>query len=166
MPSTAVSIVSALFFTPGICYVKYVQGNLSNLMGNAAMAHATKTRSSLSSSRSTLNRTSIAIPMRQKLALRDVFMFYCRWLDKTNYIYMSRTQFLRMCRDACLMGPSLDAVALTLLFEKVHSQSPMASSGARISITDWIIALGLIANRLFGYESSPQEAFDKVGASG
>ena len=34
-------------------------------------------------------------------------------------MYMSRTQFLRMCRDTLLMGPMMDAVTLNLLFEKV-----------------------------------------------
>jgi hypothetical protein len=34
-------------------------------------------------------------------------------------MYMSRTQFLRMCRDTMLMGPKMDAVSLNLLFEKV-----------------------------------------------
>lgn len=48
-----------------------------------------------------------------------MFIFYCSWSEKHNYLFMSRTQFLRMCRDTLLMGPRLDAVSLNLLFEKV-----------------------------------------------
>jgi len=35
-------------------------------------------------------------------------------------MYMSRTQFLKMCRDTLLMGAQMDAAALNLLFEKVR----------------------------------------------
>jgi hypothetical protein len=52
-----------------------------------------------------------------------VFIFYCSWAEKHNYLYMSRSQFLRCCRDTMLMGGDLDVVALSLLFDKVSSES-------------------------------------------
>jgi len=58
--------------------------------------------------------------LSQRQCLREIFIYYCQWSDKHNYMYMSRTQFLKMCRDTLLMGAQMDAAALNLLFEKVR----------------------------------------------
>jgi hypothetical protein len=70
--------------------------------------------------------SSLASSTPQRQQLRDVFIFYCQWSEKHNYMYMSRTQFLRMCRDTMLMGPQMDAVALNLLFEKVSGMAAVS----------------------------------------
>ena len=52
--------------------------------------------------------------------LRDIFMFYCSWGEKSNYLTMSRSQFLRFARDCLLMGgEGLDATSLSLIFDRV-----------------------------------------------
>jgi hypothetical protein len=67
-----------------------------------------------------IKRYCLAFLCLQKTNLRNVFIFYCSWAEKNNYLYMSRTQFLRMCRDTGIMGPHLDAVALNIMFQKVR----------------------------------------------
>lgn len=129
---------------------------LSNVMGNAALTHANKARARIMSAKAT-KPISLSVPMRLKLALRNVFIHYSNWPNEGGLsIQMSRTQFLRCCRDCRLMRPELTAVQLNILFEKVHQHSTAQSSGSRLSISDWITALGLIANRLYGM--LPQQA--------
>jgi hypothetical protein len=131
---------------------------LSNVMGNAALTHANKARARIMSAKAT-KPISLAVPMRLKLALRNVFIHYSNWPNEGGLsIQMSRTQFLRCCRDCHLMRPELTAVQLNILFEKVHQHSSAKpqNTGSRLSISDWIIALGLIAQRLYGM--LPQQA--------
>ncbi len=58
----------------------------------------------------------------QRVALREVFIFYCGWAERHNYTYMSSSQFLRFCKDTLIMAGDLDATTLSLLFDKVKAR--------------------------------------------
>ncbi len=97
-----------------------VQNKLSNLMSHAGLAHASKPCVPLSPTRLKRLEGAIAISPEQRRALREVFIFYCGWAEKSNYLYMSSSQFLRFCKDTYLMVGDMDATGLALIFEKVR----------------------------------------------
>ncbi|GAX80142.1 hypothetical protein CEUSTIGMA_g7580.t1 [Chlamydomonas eustigma] len=135
--------------------------NLSNLQSYAALAHPSIARASLPSQRSWHNSVPVNISAEQKQELRDTYVYYCGWSERQNYLYMSRTQFLRFCRDTRLMGDTFNVVELSILFEKVHVHSPDINPGVKLNLADWLQALLYIAVHLHA-ELSPQAAFDKV----
>jgi hypothetical protein len=93
---------------------------LSNLMAHAGLVHTTVPRAPAAPARLSRVEQHIAIiTHEQKLALRDVFCRYAAWGARHSYMHMSCSQFLRFCHDANLMSQKLDAVALSLLFDKV-----------------------------------------------
>lgn len=58
--------------------------------------------------------------MMQRAALREVFVYYCRWSsERQKYLHMTRAQFLRFARDTLLINADMPAVALESLFAQV-----------------------------------------------
>ena len=123
------NMASVLLVWTCVCVV--VQARLSNLMASASTAHSLKPRTPLSSSKARIQEVeNVRTSLEQKLALRDVFIYYASWGEKHNYMFMSRSQFIRFGRDAHLLGGQLDSVGLSLIFEKVRVQRVAAAGGA------------------------------------
>jgi hypothetical protein len=55
----------------------------------------------------------------QKQQLREVFIKYCAWGDKQNFMFISRAQFIRFVRDMNMCNEDIDALGLSGLFDKV-----------------------------------------------
>lgn len=56
----------------------------------------------------------------QKQQLREVFIKYCGWGDKQNFMFISRSQFIRFARDMGMCNEEIDALGLSGLFDKVR----------------------------------------------
>eukprot|EP00195_Chlamydomonas_chlamydogama_P009027 CAMPEP_0202905200 /NCGR_PEP_ID=MMETSP1392-20130828/33035_1 /ASSEMBLY_ACC=CAM_ASM_000868 /TAXON_ID=225041 /ORGANISM="Chlamydomonas chlamydogama, Strain SAG 11-48b" /LENGTH=589 /DNA_ID=CAMNT_0049593179 /DNA_START=145 /DNA_END=1912 /DNA_ORIENTATION=+ len=138
---------------------------LSNLMSHAAMAHPNKARTSLSASlRGQRPDQLVHLSRAQRAQLREVFMYYCAWADKGNYTRISRTQFLRCCRDAGLQGHEVDSVQLNLLYERAVLEAQSSGSGAtgtRLTLKDWLVLLERVAAKLHP-DMQEHEAATKV----
>ncbi|KAG1662988.1 hypothetical protein FOA52_000559 [Chlamydomonas sp. UWO 241] len=139
-------------------------GMLSNIGSNAALVHRSKARIPLLPT-STLHGWAgglpVVVPPGTQPALRDVYVHYCRFAQKDNILYMSRSQLLRCARDCRLLGNSMDDVALDLLFNTIYLSSPDQVPGIRLGLCDWLRALLCIALVMYP-EHDLQAAFDAV----
>lgn len=78
----------------------------------------------------------------QKQRLRTIFLRYCAWCARTNFMFMDRSQWLRCARDAGLAAGHVDTTQLSLLYDKVRSRTRVcahggAGAGARCRCCCW-----------------------------
>ncbi|KAL6754776.1 hypothetical protein V8C86DRAFT_287401 [Haematococcus lacustris] len=138
---------------------------LSNIMSHAALSHADKPRAHIPAVQAWRQDSGVVVPPEQH-ALREVFMFYTSWAEKHNFLYLSRSQFLRFCRDTLIMRGELDSVSLSLVYDKalqVQAASPECDGGARLTRDGWVAALQVVASVLYP-QLAAQEAWERLVA--
>ncbi|KAL6754768.1 hypothetical protein V8C86DRAFT_2437347 [Haematococcus lacustris] len=135
-------------------------------MSHAALSHADKPRAHIPAVQAWRQDSGVVVPPEQQHALREVFMFYTSWAEKHNFLYLSRSQFLRFCRDTLIMRGELDSVSLSLVYDKalqVQAASPECDGGARLTRDVWVAALQVVASVLYP-QLAAQEAWERLVA--
>eukprot|EP00955_Chlamydomonas_euryale_P001335 15759-Chlamydomonas_euryale.AAC.3 len=137
------------------------QSRLSNLWSHAALAHPSKPSATLASTRWRPGNFPVCVPPEAKLRLRDAYVAYCCAGGSQQYAFMSRTQWLSMCRAAALDQGRLKSSELGLFFDRARCGSATPACGNRLGVTDWVAALADIAAALLPDEPL-QDAFEEV----
>ncbi|GFR43587.1 hypothetical protein Agub_g4684 [Astrephomene gubernaculifera] len=108
-------------------------------------------------------RTDLAVEMKPEIKqqLREVFIRYCGWGDKQNFMFISRSQFIRFVRDMGMWNDEIDALGLSGLFDKILLGSLDPGAASRLALSDFILAVTGLGTKLCP-SSSVQASFDQV----
>ncbi|KAF5826103.1 hypothetical protein DUNSADRAFT_4847, partial [Dunaliella salina] len=105
--------------------------------------------------------SSVNIPPDQRAALREVFIYYCSWVEKCTFLHMTRAQFLRFARDTLLINMDVPAVAMENLFAQVVKAWPEEAPNSNLTMLSWMKALQAIASTM--YSQLPlQQAWERL----
>ncbi|GIL47509.1 hypothetical protein Vafri_4310 [Volvox africanus] len=108
-------------------------------------------------------RTDLAVEMKPEIKqhLREVFIRYCGWGDKQNFMFISRAQFIRFVRDMGMCNEEIDALGLSGLFDKILLGSLDPGAASRLALSDFLLAVTGLGTKLCP-AVTVQESFDSV----
>ncbi|EFJ51076.1 hypothetical protein VOLCADRAFT_103712 [Volvox carteri f. nagariensis] len=108
-------------------------------------------------------RTDLAVEMKPEIKqqLREVFIRYCGWGDKQNFMFISRAQFIRFVRDMGMCNDEIDALGLSGLFDKILLGSLDPGAASRLALSDFLLAVTGLGTKLCP-AVTVQESFDSV----
>jgi len=105
--------------------------------------------------------SSVSIPPDQRAALREVFIYYCSWVEKCTFLHMTRAQFLRFARDTLLINMDVPALAMENLFAQVVKAWPEEAPNSNLTMLSWMKALQAIASTTYP-QLSLQQAWEQL----
>ncbi|KAG2451344.1 hypothetical protein HYH02_003948 [Chlamydomonas schloesseri] len=108
-------------------------------------------------------RTDLAVEMKPEIKqqLREVFIKYCGWGDKQNFMFISRSQFIRFARDMGMCNEEIDALGLSGLFDKILLGSLDPGAASRLAMSDFVLAVTGLGTKLCP-APTVQESFETV----
>ncbi|KAG2445692.1 hypothetical protein HXX76_000300 [Chlamydomonas incerta] len=108
-------------------------------------------------------RTDLAVEMKPEIKqqLREVFIKYCGWGDKQNFMFISRSQFIRFARDMGMCNEEIDALGLSGLFDKILLGSLDPGAASRLAMSDFVLAVTGLGTKLCP-SPTVQESFETV----